>query len=175
MNSCESCCVNNELYPFVPYEFKQKCMDIRINQLNKFKEPIVGDVASYYINYIPNLLNEFENIKVIVLKRDKKGVIKSFMNKMGLNLLGTNDFWRHEFVNSFPTYKNLSLKDCLSKYYDDYYKQLNKYIEVFNNIKVFNVNDLNTREGLKNIFDFLEIPEKDRKYVVGLKKNVGKR
>ncbi len=192
MNSQQSSFFGHELSPILPWEFEEKVtykrsdatmtsISFKYNQLmhQAHNYDIVGDSGSYYLPYVELLIrtlgdNDEFDLKFVILKREKPGTVKSFLEKFrrqNNNPLQNHDGPKNHWDNCFPKYDNFwTLEESIEKYYDDYYKissQLAHEHPKF--IKVFEMKDLNSEQGVKSIFEFLEI--KNPLVLTGVKKN----
>jgi len=129
---------------------------------------ITGDVASWYLPYIEKTVRAELKLKykvnVIVLKRDKDDVVESFDE-----WTGQGNRWQEkggdwpEYDHAFPTYPDeLSKREAIGQYWEDYYETCEWLEDVTDFVKVFDIDMLNSKEGQQEIFDFLGI---DGEYV----------
>lgn len=150
---------------------------IDINRFNKCMNTIInknisGDVSFYYLNYVDMIVNKFDNIKFICLKRDRQKTINSFIKKTKgrdhWNPNPTSDYYWYE---CFPKYNKPKLKS-IQLYIDDYYKKCyslqNKYPKIF---KIFKTEILNSKHGQFELFNFLNILKKDMIFDTTIRKN----
>lgn len=112
-----------------------------------------SSVALYYGKY----WRYFDNVRFIVLKRDKEETVQSF-----LDITPDRDHWsspQNELWDMcFPTYDDLDKRESIERYYDEYYEMMPKdalWIET---------QHLSVRAAQEDIFDWAEIPKNDRKY-----------
>lgn len=143
----------------------------RLQNLKKISGKLVGDTAHYYLNYIPyfsELLGD--NIKFIYLHRPSEEVRDSFLKKTNKTHWIPKDhpcFRQHEkWTRTFPQYPNAKdNKNALMHYIAEYLHESYIYSYVFKKkMFVLETKDLNNKTKQKELFDFLEIPEKDRIY-----------
>ncbi len=159
---------------FCPWEkdlvaFYQSIIDL----VNKTTEAKIATVAFYWRNYLSEILRDFKNPKLIVLKREKQKVVESFASKYqdknywskikGKNFSGRlpgND----PIGAMFPKY-DLSKEDAIAKYWEDYYNdgEIDYWSKKFpDNIMFMKSEDLWAgEEAQKEILEFLEIPKED--------------
>lgn len=134
---------------------------------------IVGEVAFYFLNYVPWFANH-NLIKFVCMKRDKQDTIKS-LSRM-FDTFGTNHlidirskFWNPDwkidsqesllYRNVFPKY-DMSVDEAFNKYYDDYYNTVALYEERYpEHFKVFDMEQtFNTNEGQYELLEeFLKL------------------
>ena len=187
LNSQKSSIFAHELFPILPWEEEHARSDaakaliqFKFNQLTHqcHNYDIVGDAGSYYLPYAEVLIRSLKdnhdyNLKFLVLKRDKSQTVKSFLTKFKTqnnNPLQRHNGPKNEWDASFPKYDTWTLEDAVQKYYDEYYERSNKLANDFPEVvKVFNIEDLNSEEGLRDIFKFLEI--KDPVLITNIRKN----
>lgn len=172
----------HELEPQLSWDFKGKEFIRRIqfltDRINSYGYKYVLDGGAYYLNYVWPLLTQdkLEDIKVICLWRDREKVIKSYLIKCHAK----HNFWGvkippqtmradctlfHEYDNAFPDYSHLNKEDAIGLFWDIYYTQsLLLQLNFKDKFKMFHVNKLNSKEGQNEIYDFLGIPKKERKY-----------
>jgi len=129
---------------------------------------VKGDVASWYLPYVEEMVREgiewLGNVKVIALKRDRSEVIESFDE-----WTGQGNRWQKkggdwpEYDNAFPTYSDdLTKRDAIGEYYDEYYETCEWLEDVTDFVKVFDIDVLNSEEGQQKLFDFLGIDGKTK-------------
>ena len=132
-----------------------------------------ADFGHYYLNYIEELVR-YHNAKIIVMKRDKAKVVKS------VKAWGWNPYIqkkhnttkeRDKIAESFPFHAK-NVDTATHFYYDDYYKEVKRMKDRFTNkMLMVDIEWLNSKENITKIFDFCEIPEKERKVKVGIREN----
>ena len=79
------------------------------------------------LSYLDEFFKQYENIRIICLKRDKKKTIESFLNLIKVYPESVLNLKRWNKDNSIlPVYKEGSLEDNISDYYDKYYEMVEK-------------------------------------------------
>jgi len=139
-------------------------------------KPKIANIAFYWKNYLSEIFRDFNNPKIIVLKRARKKVVESFASMYrdknhwsnpnskhfdghypGLTILGS--MW--------PKY-NLSKKKAIARYWWEYYHDgaIKYWMDKFPaNIIIIRSEQLYSgKKAQKRIFDFLEIDDADRVY-----------
>lgn len=160
---------------FIPWErniiaFYQAL--IGMTQKEEIEHTRVGNVAFYWKNYLPEIFRDLLNPKVIVLKREKEKVVKSFAamyrdqnhwSKPGGKNWDGRDPRESPLTLMFPKY-DLSKKDAIGQYWEEYYNDgaIDYYLDKFpRNIMLIRSEDLWAGEDAqKSIFKFLEIPKR---------------
>ena len=186
LNSCNNSVVYHEYKApkgILPFDLEPLgCVDIatrRYNEIKNFNGLFVGDVAMYYLNYIEILYDiaktEKDNFKVICMIRDKQETVKSYLKKTEIGTQKPRHHWiknpeKYGFQpnvwdKAFPKYDIVDRKQALEKYWDDYYKKVATLEKQGIPILLVNVKSLNNIETQKELFDFIGIKEKDRKYL----------
>lgn len=187
LNSQPNALVSHEMHPILPWILDEGTMQYKYGQLDHQSHlfDLVGDVGTYYLSYIGFLmksLNEVEvlaegyDFKFVIMKRNKKDVVKSFMKKFKRQR--NNPLQNHddptlkvdEWDNAFPKYNGVSLEDAVNQYYDDYYKAASIFVTSHpDNVRMFDIDSLNTEAGVKSILDFVGV--ENQVVMTGVKKN----
>jgi len=133
-------------------------------------------VAFYWKNYLSEIFRDFNNPKVIVLKRERQKVIDSFGS-----MYREQNYWSNPESDKFdgrepglavlgdmwPKY-DLPKKEAIGAYWDEYYNDgaFEYYMDKFpDNIILVRSEDFWAgEEAQKTILDFLEIEESERVY-----------
>lgn len=176
LNGCKGASVSHEFrerndphyrlaWSFIPKEAYR-----RVNKLRVIKANIVGDIAHYYLNYIPYLIGHLSNLKLIYLHRPKPEVVKSFLRKTYKTHwlpkshydCGTHEKWTRTFPQFFEARDRVH---SIELYWDSYQRKAKRLKEKYRD-KIFYMSlyDLNDKARLKQMYDFLEIPKSDRNY-----------
>lgn len=164
--------VLHETNPDAPgFPKDMKLFNKRFDIIEQYEEQYIGDVSFYNIYYISELVEKFKdyNLKFIVIKRPRNNVINSYKRHAG-----NNDWWGKKssdkyWTRFYPEYEG-TLSEKIGKYWDWYYSEVDKLSESLDNMKIFNINDLNTIEGVNNILDFVGYSEK-RNVQIKIQKN----
>lgn len=170
INHCQNAVCTHEKKPLLPWIFDEELFLDRIKYFSQASSRLIGDVASFYLPYLERFIHWFPWIKIISLERDRQEVIHSFMVKtLGYNHWeihdGTHWIKNPHWDESYPKYEIDDKAKAIGAYWDEYHKKVNDIAQKYpNNVKILGVDVLNTMEGQKKIFDFLEIQEKSRVY-----------
>ena len=187
-NSQEGALVGHELGPIMPWDTSDLTgIQFRWEQLQHQSHlyPVVGDVGTYYLPYVPMLMRSLETvpfinqnyvIKFIVLKREREAVIESYLKhfaKQNNNPLQTekeDDVRVDEWDECFPKYDGVTLKEAIGLFYDDYYKETERLTQLYpNNVQIFPTDYLNSTEGTLQILNFAGISKP--KILYSIKRN----
>lgn len=166
LNKCKNVRVTHELQISLPFKFNRIKLREKIKFIEELKGDIVGDVAHYYLNYIEELIR-YHKAKVLIMKRDKRKVMRSIKS------LGWNPYIQKSVPGSeaFPFYAK-NVDTAAGFHWQEYYEQAEKWKNRFpGKVLIVDIEDLNSKEGVKKIFDFCEIPEEDRKYKIGIREH----
>ena len=109
---------------------------------------VVGDVASWALPYLPYFFEIYDNVKVVATKRKKEDCVRSWVSWLGKHnqflwldvdrVARTNFTYHEKYVECFPHYDwsselsdlgGLTVEMGASRYYDDYYRILEGYME----------------------------------------------
>ena len=187
LNSQNNAFVGHELAPTLPWKYYNEGIRYRYDQLNHQSAlyDLVGDVSFYYLPYVVNLMNmskinlsQTHDFKFIILKRERSAVVKSFLHKFKIQ--GNNPLQSikaigvkpDEWDDCFPTYDKVDLQTSIEMYYDDYYKESEALEDRWNDdIRIFDVDVLNTSEGVMRLLGFIGV--ENPIIIVGIRKNQG--
>lgn len=162
----EGCRCSHEYFSTSEYGIKWKedfdVMKACVVRILLNDAPIVGDVAFYWINYVPHVLSLVRDARLICLKRDEDETVASFESRPAefktrynfkdqLAIYGDEKFTGH----AFPRYRDVSPNESLHLYYKEYYEIAERMEHFYpNNFKIFDIGYLNHKEGQKEILDF---------------------
>jgi hypothetical protein len=188
LNDQKDAFIGHEMPPVLPWDTSDLTgLQFRWDQMQHQSHlySMVGDVGIYYLPYIPILIESHESIpfmrenyviKFVILQRDRKEVINSFMKKLkrqnnnpfqNIKAPGTNV---DEWDECFPKYDGMTLRDAVGTFYDDYYRESERLaLERSDIVKIFSVDSLNNEKGVLEILDFVGID--DPRVSVSIRKN----
>lgn len=166
----------HESEPLLTWEFDKEAIDLKLGRLLGKKERYVGDVSSAFLPYLDYICGRYTGVRVVVLKRARGEVVKSFVwktRKVGWNLWGKFGGEKGgKWADMHPKYDCDSKEEALGMYWDNYYRDVKKLVLKYpDNVRVFAMRDLNSKKGVKGILDFCGILNEDRKIEVGAKEN----
>ena len=147
-----------------------------------YKKAVIGMSAFYLINYVDKLIEEYgkENTKFIVLKRDKEETVDSYYrwtdkneytNHWSIDGYKDNKYKNNHWDISYPKYKITDKKECIRKYYDEYYQIVDRHIDKYKNIFYeIKTEDINSDKKLLELlswcgFDSPIIPQQIERHV----------
>lgn len=146
LDGCDFYHCQHEPNPKLPWEVNETKLKPHLNHDH-------SSVALYYGKY----WEYFEDVKFIVLKRDKWETIQSFMD-----ITPGRDHWSDPVDElwdmCFPSYDKLDKPNSISRYYKDYYAMMP------DDALWVKTKNLSNKETQESIFDYAEIPEEDRVY-----------
>ena len=135
---------------------------------------VVGDVGSYYLPYVQEIIEQFPNTKFVCMKRDIRLCIDIMMVKHGrLNMFQDDDSPPNSWRPMNPTFPNsFTKRQAAAAYYDMYYKTAAELQSLYpDNLAIFDTECLNTEAGVASILKFCGYADPD--IIVGLKANQG--
>lgn len=145
----------------------------------------IGDIASYYLTYVPMLADLRGDIVFPCLRRDRSATVRSFVDKLrtastrrralGLRLKSlvdgepytthrnhwakhSNGHWARDSLwdKCFPRIEADTLEQAIGQYWDLYYATAEAYERRFpGRFKVFDIGALNDEAGQRAILEFL--------------------
>jgi hypothetical protein len=142
---------------------------------------LYGDVSFYWLPHIEFILEEISrnyNVKVIVLKRDKKDTVSSFINKT----ISRNHWQIHEgekynhchqgWDNCFPKFCASGKREALEAYWKYYYGEVSRLSQKYEkNVRCFRMKSLNRKNGQKDILKYAGVEACNRVLLENIKKN----
>lgn len=187
LDGCDEVAVDHEGNPHIPYDGFYPGLLSRHKQewgrKGKNKDIThVGDVAFYWLYCLEDVVDMWSHkVKILFLKRDRTETVESYMDYTGKRhhwQEHSGDYWIKDstWYREFPKFevssdleKEEQKRQSLFKYYDFYYEKVDDILDKQDQIdnfdaELFPMEKLNSKEGQKDIFDFYEIPEKNRRY-----------
>jgi len=157
-----------------------------IKQISNFDNiNIIGDIASYYLPYVPFLCTMNRDIRIPCIRRNKEETVLSFINKVKEPYLGRSHFYLMSFISKYtknpafisrnhwvehdgkkwrkdpkwdklhPSFEEKTLLTAIESYWDYYYKKATEFERRYpTKVRIFDINDLNTKQGQINILNF---------------------
>ena len=170
ITGCEDAVCEHERRPLLPWVFNKELFQERVRWFATSKAAVTGDVAYYYLPYLKKLIGVFPALKIVCIERDRQAVIDSFMWKTSWQNRwrdhnGTQ--WAKDAVwdRTFPKYDIMDKQEAIGAYWDDYHRTIRRIAGKFPaNVELVRTEELNTASGQRKIFDFLEMPEKNRRF-----------
>lgn len=142
--------------------------------LEREAKRVAGDVASYYLPYVEEMISVFPNLRVVCLKRSCEETLTSFCRWLDRHgPLRYNHWskkpvhdWHHDPVWTmvYPQYDTTDREEGLRRYWDDYYRMAEDLARRFPEyVRVFDVGrTLNTEDGLRDLLTFIGIPQAEQ-------------
>jgi len=176
LDGCKNASVSHEFrerndpYYRLAWDFNTTEGERRVKNLMSINAGIVGDIGHFYLNYVEYLFEHLPNTKMIYLHRPKPEVVKSFLRKTKKTHWlpkNHNDFEAHEtWTRTFPQFVEAKDKvHSIELYWESYQRKAKRLKEKYpNRIFYMSIYDLNQKDRLKIMYDFLEIPKEYRNY-----------
>jgi len=127
-----------------------------------------GCVALYFLPYVSDIVKKYPHVKFICLVRSRAEVIKSFSIHAGdfnwwMNHDGSQFRKDPIWDPSFPKLNAHTREEAIGKYWDDYFEATLELESAYpNNFKAFDLEILNTPEGINKLLDFAGYPNQGR-------------
>lgn len=170
INRCEDAVCTHERRPLLPWVYNEDAFQERVAWFSNASTSTIGDVAFFYLPYIEKFLEVFPHMRVLYIERDRQEVVDSYMawtqwRNHWQDHDGSKWFEDPVWDPCYPKYHTADKPQALAAYWDDYKQQIHflagKYPD---NIGIFDINILNNKPGQDQIFDFLDIINKHRRY-----------
>jgi hypothetical protein len=172
LNLQSSCVFSHELRPLpvIWAEPKHNIIAKFSGILERSERPICGDVAFYHLWYLPVILEEFKNTKVIVLKRDRTATIDSYKRKLKewtlpqpvhhWTNINRQNYADSPFDSCFPKYDIEDLDESIGMYYDTYYAIVKRYKALYQTQlkEVQTETFFDDPNQINQIFDWIGVP-----------------
>lgn len=146
----------------LPWEVDVLLLNKSLGQILNREPPVVGDVAFYYLPYVELILDEYPNSKFVCMKRSKGKTIGSYMvktkNRNHWQNWSPGCDWNKDSAwdPCYPKFAAKNKKESLSMYWDKYYLESKRLSVCYpDNFAIFNVNQLNSKNGLLKIKKFV--------------------
>ncbi|MGN6546207.1 MAG: hypothetical protein ACTHK7_14230 [Aureliella sp.] len=173
--------VTHEMRPLLgwdaPEDEKRRIAGARLERLARESDAgLVGDVAAYYLPYIPFLLEGNADVRIVCLRRPRQEVIASFIQWLErTESLPVNHWlerpWKrgecqrqfHSLVWSriFPKYPDVSLEEGIGRYWDEYYAEVERLQARFQGrVLMLETYELNQEEQQRQLLRFCAVEEK---------------
>ena len=153
--------VPHELSPVVSWE--DGSARNRLDLLNNSK--LDGDVAFWYLNLVEEMNEMCDKIRFVCMQRNIDETVHSYMRWTAgrnhwMHHLGYE--WHKDYTwdQCYPKYNIDSKSQACRLYCEEYHSRSMKLQENMENFKIFDVNYLNSKSGVKSVFDFLDIDVK---------------
>lgn len=124
----------------------------------------IGDVSHWWLPYIDALMKSNEDVRVVVLKRDRKATVDSFLKiKGGIEKGAINHWMDHDgsfwakniWDECYPSYKTSNIKEAIESYWDDYYKTVDNLIHRYpSSIRLFSTEELSKSDTQVDLLTF---------------------
>lgn len=115
----------------LPWDCDLDQLDLVLEELRRRPEGWVGDVAMWFLPYVPAILEKIPGAKFICLRRGKDEVVNSFYRMVsGKNLWSSvvEDDGYHDY---FPKYPYPDTRHCLELYWEQYYQTAERFAQVY--------------------------------------------
>ena len=149
----------------LPWNENSFLLDRTLKQISNREYSLVGDIAFYYLPYVEIILGKYPDSKFICMKRNRTDTVNSYMKKTV-----KRNHWQewmpkcawNKDLKWDPCYPKYEAKDkitAISKYWEEYYIEAERLeIAYPNKFSIFDINELNTGDGLKGIRRFIGDP-----------------
>jgi hypothetical protein len=172
--------VTHEAAPVLPWVVDEGELARRLADLRARGGVIAGDVALSYLPYAERLLDECEETRLVVLRRDRAETVRSYERLAG----GRNHFaghargdWRAdpEWDRCYPDYEGLDLRAALCRYWDEYYERAADLVTRHpDRVLLVDVPAaLSTESGVRRILDHAGVPRCDQVIRTDIHENRG--
>jgi hypothetical protein len=168
--------VNGGDRDLITIDFSVANRDLPLKNLHESEEvSYIGEVAFYYLNYVENIIKMYPDVRFPCIRRNKLLTVESYSKKMLTNQttlkLGKlfnnqrkrNHFmhhdgrkWAHDSLwdKCYPKFEADTLEEAIGLYWESYYQKANELAQRYEQVEIFDLEDLNTEEGQAKILKF---------------------
>ncbi len=141
--------------------------------------PVLGDVASFYLPYVEDIIAAEPEVRIVCLKRPRADVIAGFCQWLDKTQpLPVNHWaeepapgWYHaaDLSHCFPQYQTQDREEGIGRYWDEYYRRVDDLVGRYpEHIRPYDTGQaLNTEEGLRDLLTFAGFPPEKQVLAVG--------
>ncbi len=148
------------------YNPDKKILKDFIQWLKVDGEEVSGSVARYWLPHVEYLREQIPELKLICLHRNKKNTTRSWMRWKGKPADRLRP-GRGKMYDVFPKIDAHTIQQS----YEFYWEMHEEWSRSIKGVYHVNLLDLNDQEKVTAIFDYLEIPKEDRKYLSNTRHN----
>jgi len=172
LSSQPSTAVMYQSRPLLPWDKNQSRQDgpaRLVSLVRRFPQVArVGEVASFYLPYIADILDAFAAVRVICLRRDRRQTIEGFqrwlvqsrpgrsINHWSANRSGLEfDPWDA----CFPKYPTRDMAEAIGIYWDEYYALSTRLAQSDpERFRIFETDTLDDRQAVADLLSFAGVP-----------------
>lgn len=173
LNHQPSTAVGHEMRPLLPWDKAGAPQDVRSRfamLVERYPQVArVGDVGHFYLPYIPDLFEAFENLRVVCLQRDREETIDSFIRWITATRSGRpvnhwsldrDGFESDPWDRCFPHYPTRDMAQGIGRYWDDYYREAQRLATAFpEQFRIFPTErSLREVDGIRELLDWVGVP-----------------
>ncbi|MDA1051988.1 MAG: hypothetical protein O3C40_16095 [Planctomycetota bacterium] len=170
--------------PFLPWQRSESpnVVPQRLEMLlRRDPECVPGDVASFYLLYLEEMIQSHPGIRAVCLKRPCEESVTSFCRWLDRYGPLRYDHWSNQSVGKlqhdpvwtriYPQYETSSREDGLRRYWHEYYQRAEELAEQFpEQVRMFDMAmALNSESGLRDLLSFVGIPEGEQVVATGVR------
>ena len=162
----ENCYCSHEHPPRLSWKNNSSRLSFHQQRFDLLKSnfKFVGDVSHWWLPYIDTLMDSYNDVRVVVLKRDRKATVDSFLKikggtgKRAINHWIDHDgkFWtKNIWDECYPKYETSNMKEAIEYYWEEYYEIVDNLMKRFPEaIRVFSTEQLSDPELQSDLLSF---------------------
>ncbi|MCX7424709.1 MAG: hypothetical protein NTW96_03630 [Planctomycetia bacterium] len=146
--------------------------------LDARQEPVVGDVASFYLPYVEEAVALEPSIRIVCLTRPREEVVEGFCRSLdGGFPFPVNHWsrepapgWHHDPILSrtFPQYDTQDRTEGIRRYWDEYHQRVEELLRRYpDNVRLWDTEILTTEAGVREVLSFAGIPADQQVILTG--------
>ncbi len=170
--------VRHELRPYLPWAVDEALLHQKLDILRCLPGAgLVGDVAFFYLPYVLGILAAWPDARILALRRAERETVASSLawtrdRNHWMDRDGSQ--WRHHptWDPCYPSFDASSKEQALQRYWRTYYAAVERLcVEYPSSVRLFDVEDLNTPQGVRGILDFAGIARRRQVPLLGRREN----
>ena len=130
---------------------------------------VIGGAACYYLKAIPFIKKHIPDSNIVIIKRNRQDVINAFVDKLNIDENHTEAIITSKFLSrldpnatnwetAYPKYQRIEgvetmnlFEELVGSYWDEFYGAAYRYAEKYNNVKIYNSEELLKENNYKKL------------------------
>ena len=162
----KACYASHEHPPRLPWaggasrlEFHKRRLDLLLESFN-----FVADAAHWWLPHIDYIMDNYKDVRVIIMKRERKTTVSSFLKIKGGGYKGSINHWmKHDgtywakniWDECYPSYDARDMEKAIGMYWDNYYATVERIMQRFpSSVRIFETERLGEPGAQTEILSF---------------------
>jgi len=157
---------SHEHRPVLRWENGEDMVDWHVSRMSALlkKYDQVVDVSHWWLPYVEYIVKKNPDARFVIIKRDRMETVNSFLKVKGGGGKGSINHWvihdgsyfkKNIWDDCYPKLEANDLEESITSYYDYYYERSETLeIKYPQNVKIINLDQLNSKKGIKKMLVF---------------------